>query len=129
MDITPLIPKGKQVIEKYGNGGFTISGRKFSSSVIIFPDEVVQWEVASPDKSIQALLDYVTSAENREKFAQADIFILGTGSEVQFIEGNLKESFRRHGIYLEVMTTGSACSTYNVLLTEGRNIIAALVVV
>jgi uncharacterized protein len=40
VDITPLIPKGRKVIETYGNGGFKVSDEKFLGSVVILPDSV-----------------------------------------------------------------------------------------
>ncbi|NJM92236.1 MAG: hypothetical protein HC861_06040 [Rhodospirillaceae bacterium] len=48
MDVTPLIPQGKQIIEAYGEGGFRISGQRVEGSVIVFPDKVVAWAPAAP---------------------------------------------------------------------------------
>ena len=46
MDVTPLIPEGKQVIESYGERRFRISGRVHEGSVIVFPERTVAWEVS-----------------------------------------------------------------------------------
>jgi uncharacterized protein len=40
MDVTPLIPQGKRIIDGYGEGGFRISGQRVEGSVIVFPDRI-----------------------------------------------------------------------------------------
>ena len=45
MDITPVIPRGKQVITGYGNGQFKIGGQVYSTPVLVFPDRTVMWDI------------------------------------------------------------------------------------
>ena len=54
--------------------------------------------------------------------------IIGTGSTFTFPEPQLLAPLRNAGIGVEVMDTPAACRTYNILLGEGRNVVAALIV-
>ena len=40
-----------------------------------------------------------------------------------------REALEQAGIGVEVMSTGAACRTYNILVTEGRRVAALLLVV
>ncbi|MDH5517716.1 MAG: Mth938-like domain-containing protein [Gammaproteobacteria bacterium] len=57
---------------------------------------------------------------------QPEVLILGTGATLKFPQSTLRQQFAEHKIGLEVMDTGAACRTYNILLSEGRNVAAAL---
>jgi len=121
-DVTPLIPKESQVITSYGNGGFGISGRRYDSSVIVFPDKVIPWNVGadiSPD-------DFSEIIAAKEKI---EILLFGSGQKMVFPPPEISKILRAAGIALEVMDTGAACRTYNILLAEERKVAAALRVV
>ena len=55
-----------------------------------------------------------------------DVVLLGTGQKLTFPNTALRREFNQLNIGLEVMDTGAACRTYNVLLSEGRNVAAAI---
>lgn len=129
MDITPLVPKGRQIIEKYGDGGFTITQEQHKGSIFVFPDEVLKWEV--PEGSIvEAFFNHIYSdMDLLEKLARADVFLLGTGERAEQLDPHINTAFREANINVEVMDTGAACRTYNILMSEERNVAAALVAV
>jgi uncharacterized protein len=54
--------------------------------------------------------------------------LLGTGATFIFPEPALLAPLRKAGIGVEVMDTAAACRTYNILLGEERNVVAALIV-
>lgn len=56
-----------------------------------------------------------------------EVVLLGTGSKLVFPAPQLTAQLARHGIGVEVMDTGAACRTYNVLISEGRAVAAALI--
>jgi len=56
-----------------------------------------------------------------------DVVILGTGTSQRMPPPQLFAAFAAHGIGLEVMDTGAACRTYNLLLSEYREVAIALV--
>jgi uncharacterized protein len=55
-----------------------------------------------------------------------DILLLGTGSELRFPRPALTGQLLQSGIGVEVMDTAAACRTYNILLSEQRRVVAAL---
>src|SRR3546814_2856350 len=49
MDITPLIPQGRRIIESYGNGGFRVTGQSYRGSILVLPDWAAAWPLTSLD--------------------------------------------------------------------------------
>lgn len=124
VDITPIIPNGKQVVEAYGDGGFKISGRKFSGSLIVFPDTTIEWNVKSPSDFSADVFEEVIKHSG-----DIDILLIGCGKLSVFLTQDLLHHFRSNKIIAEVMDTGAACRTYNVLLSEERKVAAALIAI
>ena len=87
--------------------------------VLLSPQEVRPWPV-EPDEPVT--LDQLAPLIEK----QPDLIILGTGEQQSFPDHELGMSLLNRGIGLEVMDTGAACRTYNVLLSEGRAVAAAL---
>jgi len=121
VDITPLIKEGQQTIQSYAGGVFSISGQKYQSSVIVTPEGTK--EIALSDFDNLSLKDFDPLFEYT---ADYDVFLLGCGSQIQFLSKDLKNELRAKGLNFDVMDTGAACRTYNVLMTEGRRVVALL---
>lgn len=124
MDITPAIPGDRQVVESYGGGGFRISGRRFAGSVLVFPGESLAWPVAAMSGIDETALRPVA-----ERAGVIEILLVGCGSTIAFLKHDLRAFLKGHGIVADVMDTGAACRTYNVLLAEDRRVAAALIAV
>jgi uncharacterized protein len=122
MDITPLIPGDRQVIDSYGPGRFLVSGEQHAGSVIVFSDRTVAWPVASFAEISLGGLDAVIGAET-----PVDVLIIGCMRTPQPVPAALRTALRGQGIGCDAMDTGAACRTYNVLLSEGRRVAAALI--
>lgn len=125
MDVTPLVPKGRQLIQSYGDNGFRISGNRHEGSVWILPEQTLAWPVSaisevSPD-SLKELL--ALSAQH------VRILLIGTGKTMLPVPSSWRAMAREADVALEPMDTGAACRTYNVLLTEERSVAAALIAV
>lgn len=126
MDVTPLIPAGRQIIEAYGDRGFRVSGRRYEGSLLVFPSHSLLWDIGDIQQLRLKDLDAFLEA-GRERLL--DLLLLGCGSGLVPIAVEIRRHLRDHGIVIEPMDTGAACRTYNVLLAEGRKIAAALVAV
>ena len=120
MDITPAVASDRQLIGGYGDNGFTISGVRHEGSVIVFPARTLAWNAELTADGFEAVL----SAERKP-----EILLIGGGQGMALLSRDLRAAFRAAGIVAEAMNTGAACRTYNVLLTEGREVAAALVAV
>ena len=111
-------------IDAYGNGGFRFAGMSHRGSLLILPSGIYAWDVGG--------IGDVTS-ENCAAILQevkAPGFVLfGTGTTQVFPSADLRKLFADAHIGLEVMSTGAAARTFNVLLAEGRDVSAALIAV
>ncbi len=59
---------------------------------------------------------------------QPEIILIGSGLQHHFLDPLLTLTANQQGVGIEVMTTEAACHTYNVLLGEDRDVLAALIV-
>ena len=120
MDVTPLIPADRQVIDSYGAQSFHVSGAGYGGAILVFPDATVPWPVN--------VLSDVTAESLRPviEHGGVEILLLGCGRRMQLAPPALRQALRQAGIVLEIMDTGAACRTYNVLLAEERRVAAAL---
>ena len=121
MDLTPLASPGRQVIERYSASGFRVSGVIYDGPVLVFPDCTVPWETT--------MASAVTSESLAPVIEHGDvqILLLGLGRAMTQMPGTLRTALRAAGIVVEPMDTGAACRTYNVLVSEGRRVAAALI--
>ena len=122
MDITPLVPEGRQIIESYGDDGFRISGERYPGPVIVWPEGVVPWEVSGIASAAIETLDAVFSAE-----PPIEILLIGSGAAFEMAPAPLRAALGTRGLSVESMDTGAACRTYNVLMAEDRRVAAALI--
>ncbi len=121
MDLTHIKPRDRQHIQKYGAQGFTVSGVVFQSPVLVFANQTLAWNVLHPSEITPG-----TFAPLLERAATLDLCLLGSGSKTHQIPTPIKEALKKEGINIEAMDTGAACRTFNVLLSEGRALAAAL---
>lgn len=117
-------PRDRQLIQTYGPGRFRISDVDHSGAVLVLPQRTVAWAVAAatdiaPD-NLAAVLEVAPAVE---------VLVVGCGARASFIPPARRAALKAHGIVLEVMDTGAACRTYNVLMAEGRRVAAALIAV
>lgn len=121
MDITPAIPEGRQVIQSYGDGLFRISGKVWQQAVLVMPHGVHLWtaqDVASiTADSFEPLFSALQSVE---------ILLIGCGQRMALVSPTVRAALREKGIGTDLMDTGAACRTYNVLMAEDRRVAAAL---
>lgn len=121
MDVTPLLKPGQQIIQSYADGGFRVSGQVYKGGVLVWPDKTLPWALGSfPALQVS---DFSAVYEHDPL---PDVVLFGTGATQQFLVPALRQALRDKGLVIEVMDTGAACRTYNVLLAEGRRVVAAM---
>ena len=124
MDVTPLISADSQVIQSYDKDGFKVSGKAYDNAICVATDQTDPWKQAA-NKTPQDL----TLDDFQPLIAKADaidVVLLGTGAAMTFLEPALRMQLKQAGLSIEFMDTGAACRTYNVLMAEGRRVVAAL---
>ncbi len=123
MDVTPLIKENAQVIQSYRGGQFRVSGVVYDGAVIVTPSSTVDWAFQGEDISDLSEDDF---APLIAQVQEIDVVLLGTGARIAFLKPFLKQALKDKGLNVDVMDTGAACRTYNVLMAEGRRVAAAL---
>ena len=124
MDITPLIKGDRKIINSYGAGRFVVSGKEYAHSVIVSPLAVDAWNVHSPFVWSEAVIEQLV-----ENAKDVEVILVGTGKNMVLMPAKWRDLFREKKISIDVMDTGAACRTYNVLLSEERKVLAALILV
>ncbi|MDB5459664.1 MAG: hypothetical protein JWO72_1405 [Caulobacteraceae bacterium] len=112
-------------IDAYGGGGFRVSGRRIEGSILILDDKLYSWPVASlaqlgPDDIAPVLA---------AGLSQVEFLLLGVGARVAPPPPALRKVLQDAGLGLEVMDTATAARVYNVLVSEGRRLAAALIAI
>lgn len=113
--------EGGYLIQRYGAGSISINDRDYADSLIVSPKRLLpHWRPCSAAELTASDLDPVLELGPQ-------IVLLGTGANQIFPSWEIfAEAFRR-GIGVEIMDTGAACRTYNILMSEGRQVAAALI--
>ena len=124
MDITSLIPNARNTIQSYGGGGFRVAGVHYHGSVLVLPSRVVPWTVCR-----LAELTRDSFADVVAETPRVDILLVGCGPRPADDPRRIAKDLIGTGITTEVMDTGAACRTFNVLLAEDRRVAAALIAV
>jgi uncharacterized protein len=112
-----------KVIRAYAPGRITVSDTQLNRSFIVAADALVEdWP---PQRFEELTVEHLKAA----LVLDPEILIIGTGKEQRFLPGELMAALSKTGMGLEVMDTAAACRTYNVLLSEDRKVVAALLMI
>jgi uncharacterized protein len=122
MEITPVVPAGRQLIQAYREGGFTVAGVRHQGSLLVMPERTLAWPVDTLAAVTLTSLAPLTVAD-----PAVELLILGCGPSFAPAPPPLRDALRAHGIVVEGMATPAACRTFNVLLAEDRRVAAALI--
>lgn len=120
MKFSQADPGDGYLIEGYEPGRILIAGNFFVSGLVLTPRRILPaWgpQVAADltEAHIDALLEL-----------DPQVILLGTGVRQIFPAMILMARALTRGIGIEVMDTGAACRTYNILMAEGRQVVAGL---
>jgi uncharacterized protein len=114
--------EGKNMFTGYGDGYVEVNRARHPASLVVGGERLVtDWPVTSVDGLSGDHLAAILELE-------PEIVLLGTGRSFVFPDQALLAPLYKAGIGVEVMDTSAACRTYNILLGEGRNVVAALIV-
>jgi uncharacterized protein len=114
--------ENNNLITGYSAGFVEINKQRYSVNLIVMADKLIlDWPAT----------DFASITEVH--FAQIvalkpEVVLLGTGEKHQFLHPKIIQKLTENNIPLECMTTAAACRTYNILMSEGRNVAAALLI-
>ncbi len=119
LEMTEAFYPGHDPIDYYGNGGFRFGTMSHQGALLFLPSGIRRWDVDE-----KPTLDSLT-ALMREK-DDIEILLLGTGKFLTLPDPEFSAAIRAQGIKLDIMDTGAAVRTLNILLSEDRAVAAAL---
>lgn len=120
MDLNLELPQEHFFIRSFGEDGIRVAESYYKKPLIVSakllePDWPVEsFESLSPE-SLQAIFEM-----------QPDVVLIGCGDQQKFLPPATQMLFFEREIGVEVMVTKAACYTFNVLVAEGRPVVAAL---
>jgi len=113
--------EGQQLFSGYGVGYVAVNTVRYERSVLVTPEAVAEWLVRGFDALTAADFAFI-----RER--KPEIVILGTGATQRFPPPELARALASSGTGVEIMDSKAACRTYNVLVAEGRKVVAAILI-
>ncbi len=112
---------GENLITGYSAQWISVNHQRFEHSLIVAPTQLISdWEVG--------LFNQLQESDF-EKIARLkpEVVLLGTGKQHHFIHPRITKALTEANVAVECMTTDAACRTYNILMSEGRQVVAALI--
>ena len=122
MKFQPDRPQGTNIIHAATRDAVSINGERYTRSVLVPGDApLVPWEPATlADLKPEHLAPIVAM--------RPELVVLGSGPTLRFVHPSVLRPLINAGIGVETMDTPAACRTYNVLMSEGRRVLAALLI-
>jgi uncharacterized protein len=120
MRLTDDRTAGAFVVHSYAPGEVRVGDAVLHRSCLISAERLIDdWRPQTLDELSEEDLEAVFAL-------QPEIVVLGSGTRQRFPDARLLGAILGRGIGCEVMDTGAACRTYNVLVSESRRAVAAL---
>ncbi|CAH1670063.1 MULTISPECIES: MTH938/NDUFAF3 family protein [unclassified Chelatococcus] len=115
---------GRFKLDAYGNGGFRFAEMSHRGSILTLPSGIKAWDVTDPDAlTVGDFAPVIAEA------ADIELLLIGTGLDMVPLSPAIRQALSEAGLKIDVMQTGAAARTYNVLLAEDRHVAAALIAV
>ena len=115
-------PVEKNIFSGYGPGYVVVNNKRYENSMITMPDKIIaDWQASTVEKLTEEHFKLLIPYE-------PEIILLGTGATLRFPSPLVTKNLLESKIGIEVMDTNAACRTYNILMAEGRNVAAALLI-
>lgn len=111
-----------QTLTAHGPGWVAVNNERVESSVVVGSrGERFEWDAGEFGQL------------GAEHFAQlaalgAELIIFGSGQRIRFPQPAWLQPLMAQRIGVETMDTPAACRTYNILASEGRHVVAALLI-
>ena len=115
-------PQGGNSISRHDARSVWVNGQPHTASVLVpWRGDVAAWGPSRFEELSAAHFEAIRTA-------QPELVIFGSGVRLRFPSPALWRGLVDARIGFEVMDLGAACRTYNVLASEGRNVLAALLI-
>ncbi len=114
--------ENNHLITGYGQSFIEINKQRYAKNLIVMADKLIlDWPATDFASLAEAHFEQLTQL-------RPEVVLLGTSGKHQFLHPKIYQRLTAQGIPLECMTTAAACRTYNILMSEGRSVAAALLI-
>ena len=122
MKLQPDRQPSLNTVSAYGSNYIEINAQRYDQSIILGPEgPVLEWSCSRfEDLKIE---DFELIADQKP-----GVVIFGSGQKIRFPRPELLKPLIQAKIGVETMDLQAACRTYNILMAEGRDVIAALLI-
>jgi uncharacterized protein len=108
------------LIRGYGSGEIRINEQSIRDAVILSATQLLI------EPGLHSVADLGAAQHARVLSLEPELVLVGSGPRQSFPDRSFGAQFLRDNIGYEVMDTGAACRTFNVLVSEGRRVVAVL---
>jgi uncharacterized protein len=120
MKFQPDNAEGVNLITRQEPGRLWVGATSHTHSLLVpWSGDVQAWNLAT-------LADLSPAHFDRILALRPEVVIFGSGARLRFVSPALMRALIEQRIGVETMDTPAACRTYNVLVSEGRSAVAAL---
>ncbi|HVK33966.1 MAG TPA: Mth938-like domain-containing protein [Burkholderiaceae bacterium] len=120
MKFQPDSLAGTNAISRHDPGAVWVNGQRHEGSVIVpWRGTVQAWSAVDFESLHEQHFQQVLAL-------RPELVIFGSGARLRFASPGLYRALIEARVGLETMDSGAACRTYNVLASEGRSVVAAL---
>lgn len=110
------------LINAWAPGEIRVGDRSYQQSIVLKAGaEPLPWSAPRPAELVLEDLSLALDLA-------PEILLLGTGQDLVFPDSAIYARILGLGVGIEVMDSGAACRTYNILVAEDRAVVAALIV-
>ena len=120
MELTLQANKSSIFIKNYENKSFYIGDTRYEHNIIILNNKIARWNI--PNINMLRIQDFHNIIESKP-----EIIIVGTGVEPVLPKTEISKIIQNKNIGIEFMKTESACKTFNLLISEERNVAGAFI--
>ena len=110
------------LVEGYGDGGFRFFGKRVEGSVLVTETGYVP--LTAENVSDLTFEHFKMLGEGKDR---PEVLLIGTGERMTLLPAELRKALEASGIGFELMNTGAAARTFNVLRMEDRRVAAFLI--
>jgi len=122
MEFNLEVPQDQLFVRSISERGIRVSDDYYNSPFILSGQQLVsEWNVTTIEDINESNLQVIFDM-------QPEVVLVGTGETQVFLPVHVQGLFFRRSIGFEVMTTDAACRTFNILVAEGRHVVAALLI-
>ena len=117
-----MTPTSANLFTSHGPGYVDVKNQRYEKSLVVLPDEIIaDWSPASFDAL--APTDFAAVLATKP-----EVVLLGTGPKLRFPGPEIVRPLIEARVGYEVMDVAAVCRTYNILVSEGRRVAAAVVI-